>query len=170
MLSIQGIFRWAERYLLLRSRNQNKKEKQTYMRRYLPVFAALATSLMSSAFIPSLTASEMDEKTIITISQPLDVQGTILPAGRYVLKLLESPSNRDIIHVFNSDETRLMTTILAIHAYRLDPTDRTAFSFYDSRAGQPAALHTWFYPGENSGFEFRQHKNKAAAEAGAAGH
>ena len=138
------------------------------MRRYLPVFAALATSLMSSAFIPSLTAGELDEKTIIAITQPIDMQGTILPAGQYVLKLLGSPSNRDIILVFDSDETRLMTTILAIHAYRQDPTDRSAFSFYESRAGQPAALHTWFYPGENSGFEFRQHK--AAAEARAAGH
>ena len=147
-----------------------KRKNKLYMRRYLPVVAALATSLMSGAFIPALSASELDENTIITISRPLDVQGTILPAGQYVLKLLESPSNREIIHVFNSDQTRLMTTILAIHAYRLDPTDRSAFSFYDSRAGQPAAVHTWFYPGETSGFEFRQQKNKAGEEPVAAGH
>jgi hypothetical protein len=140
------------------------------MRRYLPVFAALATSLMSSAFVPSLKASESDEKTIITISQPIDVQGTILPAGQYVLKLQDSPSNRSFIYVFNSEETRLMTTVLAIQAYRLDPTDKSAFSFYDSPAGRPAALHTWFYPGENSGFEFLQRNHKAAGESGAAGH
>jgi hypothetical protein len=138
------------------------------MRRYLPVFTALATSLMSSTFVPSLKASESDEKTIITISQPIDVQGTILPAGQYVLKLQDSPSNRSVIFVFNSEETRLMTTVLANHAYRLDPTDKSDFSFYDSRTGQPAALHTWFYPGENDGFEFLQRKHKAAGESGAA--
>jgi hypothetical protein len=140
------------------------------MKRYLPVFAALATSLMSSAFVPLLKASESDEKTIITISQPIDVQGTILPAGQYVLKLQDSPSNRSIVYVFNSEETRLMTTVLAIHAYRLDSTDKSDFSFYDSPAGQPAALHTWFYPGENSGFEFLERKHKASPESGAAGH
>jgi hypothetical protein len=140
------------------------------MKRYLPVFAAMATSLISSAFVPSLKASESDERTIITISRPVDVQGTVLPAGQYVLKLQDSPSNRSVIYVFNSEETRLMTTVLAIHAYRLDLTDKSYFSFYDSPAGQPAALHTWFYPGENSGFEFLQRKHRAAAESGAAGH
>jgi hypothetical protein len=140
------------------------------MNRYLRVFAALATSLMSSAFVPSLKAGESDEKTIITVSQPVDVQGTILPAGQYVLKLQDSPSNRSVVFVFNSEETRLMTTVLAVHAYRLDPTDKSDFSFYGSPAGHPAALHTWFYPGENSGFEFLQRKHQAAAESGAAGH
>jgi hypothetical protein len=140
------------------------------MKRNLPVLAALAMSLMSSAFVPSLKAGESDEKTIITIPQPVAVQGTILPAGQYVLKLQESPSNRNVVYVFNSEETRLITTVLAIHAYRLDPTDKSDFSFYDSPAGQPVALHTWFYPGENSGFEFLQRKPKAAAESGAAGH
>lgn len=140
------------------------------MRRTLPVFAALATSLMSSAFVPSLEASESDEKTIITISQPIYAQGTILPAGQYVLKLHDSPSNSGVIYIFNSEETRLMTTVIAIHAYRLDPTDKSDFSFYDSLAGQPAALHTWFYPGENSGFEFLQRKHKAAGESSVAGH
>ncbi|HTA41262.1 MAG TPA: hypothetical protein VK789_02375 [Bryobacteraceae bacterium] len=147
----------------------NQKEKPL-MRRYLPVFAALATSLMSSAFVPLLKASESDEKTVITTSQPIDVQGTILPAGQYVLKLQESPSNRNVIYVFSSDERRLMTTILANHAYRLDSTDKSAFSFYGSPDGQPAALHTWFYPGETSGFEFLQRKHKVAADSGAADH
>jgi hypothetical protein len=140
------------------------------MNRYLRVFAALATSLMSSAFVPSLKAGESDEKTIVTISQPVDVQGTILPAGQYVLKLQDSPSNRSVVFVFNSEETRLITAVLAVHAYRLDPTGKSDFSFYGSPAGQPAALHTWFYPGENGGFEFLQRKHKAAAESGAAGH
>jgi hypothetical protein len=126
------------------------------MKRYLPVFAALAMSLMSSVFVPSLKASESDKKTIITISQPVAVQGTILPAGQYVLKIQDSFSSQDIVYIFNSEETRLITTVLAIHAYRLQPTGKSEFSFYESPAGQPAALRTWFYPGDNSGFEFLQ--------------
>ncbi len=124
------------------------------MKRHFPVFAALAISLMSSAFVPSLKASESDEKTIITISQPVTVEGTVLPAGRYVLKLLDTSSKRDIVSIFNGDETELIMTVLAIHAYRLRPTGEPEFSFYNQQEGKPAALHTWFYPGESDGFEF----------------
>ena len=124
------------------------------MKRYLTVFAALAMSLMSSAFVPSLKASEWDKKTIITISQPVTVEGTLLPAGQYVLKLQDSSASRDVIYIFNGEGTRLITTVLAIPAYRLEPTGKSEFSFYESPTGQPAALHRWFYPGDNSGFEF----------------
>ena len=136
------------------------------MKRNLPVFAALAMSLISSAFVPSLKAGEWDKKTTITISQPVAVQGTVLPAGQYVLRLAESPSNKDVVYVYNGEETRLITTVLTIHAYRLQPTGKSEFSFYESPAGQPAALHTWFYPGDNSGFEFLQPHHAAAAESG----
>jgi hypothetical protein len=128
------------------------------MKLYLPAFAALSMSLMSGTFIPSLKASELDEKTIIKVSQPVAVDGTVLPAGQYVLKLQDSSPSRNVIFIFNGDETRLIDTILAIHADRLQPSDKSEFSFYDSREGQPAALRTWFYPGETSGFEFLQGK------------
>jgi hypothetical protein len=140
------------------------------MKRHLPVFAALAMSLMSSAFVPSLKAGESDKKTIISTSQPITVNGTILPAGQYVLKLQDSLYDRDIVYIFNSGETRLITTVRAINAYRLDPTDKSEFSFYESSAGQPAALHQWFFPGDNYGFEFLHPQHPVAAESGAAGH
>src|SRR5580693_9700984 len=121
------------------------------MKLYLAVFAALAMSLMSSTLVPSLKASESDKKTIITISQPVTVEGTLLPTGQYVLKLQDSSSSQDVVYIFNGEQTRLVTTVLAIHAYRLQPTDKSEFSFYESPTGQPAALHRWFYPGDNSG-------------------
>ena len=132
------------------------------MKHYLSVLTALAASLMSSPFIPSLKASDVDKRTTITISQPVAVEGTILPAGKYVLKLQEDQSSRDIVRIFDVDGKRLIATVLAIHAYRLQPTGDTEFKFYDSPAGQPTALHTWFYPGDNSGWEFRQPKQAAA--------
>ena len=136
------------------------------MKPNLTVFAALAMSLMSSAFVPSLKASDSDKKTLITISQPVAVEGAILPAGQYVLRLLDSTS-RDVVEIFNGEGTRLITTILAIPAYRLEPASKTELSFYESPAQHPAALHTWFYPGDNIGFEFLQPKHAAATALGA---
>ncbi len=138
------------------------------MKRKLPVFTALAMSLMSSALIGSLNASEIDRKTTITISQPVAVEGTILPAGQYVLKLDDSGTNQDVVRIFNREETRLIATIMRFHAYRAQATERSEFSFYDSAAGQPPALRTWFYPGDPDGFEFLQPRHAAVADSNTA--
>jgi hypothetical protein len=147
---------------------ERKKERgETTMKLYLTVFAALAMSLMSSALVPSLKASESDKKTTITISQPLAVEGMILPAGQYVFKLLDSATVRDVVYIFNGDETQLITTIIAIHTQRLQVTDKTEFSFYDSPAGEATALRAWFYPGDDTGFLFRQAQQTAGTLAAA---
>ena len=138
------------------------------MKYNLPVFAALAISLMTSASVPLLKASEFDKKTIITISQPVAVQGTILPAGQYVLKLQDLSSTGELVGIFNGDETRLIMTVHPLHAFRQEPTDKSDFSFYDSPAGQPAALRTWFYPGDPDGFEFVRTRPMVAAASSAA--
>jgi hypothetical protein len=139
------------------------------MKRRLPVFAALAVSLISSAFVPSLKASESDRKTIITISQPISVEGTTLPAGQYVLRLQDPSTRQDVISIFNGDETRLIATVVANHAYRIQPTGKSEFSFYKSPAGQPAALHTWYYPGDDDGWEFLRPRHAVQAQPSAAG-
>jgi hypothetical protein len=141
------------------------------MKCHLPVFATLAMSLMSGTFVSSLKASEFDKKTIMTISQPVAVAGTLLPAGQYVLKLPDAETTGSVVvYIFNGDETRLITTVLALHAYRPQPADKSEFSFYDSPAGQPMALHTWFYPGDEIGIEFLpQTLHMAAAGISAAG-
>jgi hypothetical protein len=139
------------------------------MSRYSSIFAVLAMSLMSSAFVVSLKASETDKKTVITVSRTIAVEKTVLPAGKYVLKLLNSPSSRDIVQIYNAAETQLITTIVAIPAYRLSPTGEAMVSFYETPAGQPSGLRTWFYPGDNSGFEFLQPHHAAALEPSAAG-
>jgi hypothetical protein len=70
------------------------------MFRRLPVFVALASSLLSSAAVPSLRASVPDKKTFVAVSRPMAVQAI-------VLKLLKSPTNRNIVQIYNAEETRL---------------------------------------------------------------
>jgi hypothetical protein len=134
----------------------------------LPLFTALAMSLTSSALIGSLNASEIDRKTTIMISQPVAVEGTILPAGQYVFKLDDSGTNQDIVRIFNREETRLIAIVVPIHASRQQPTDKSDFSFYDSAAGQPPALRTWYYPGAPDGFEFVRPRHTAVADSNTA--
>jgi hypothetical protein len=133
------------------------------MFRYLPIFAALAYSLMSSTFVPSLRADEWDKKTNITVSKSFAVEGTVFPAGHYVLRLLNSSSNRDVVQIFNEEGTRIFTTILAIPATRQEATGGPKLSFYEMPAEQPAALHTWFFAGDTMGVEFLQPKHATPA-------
>ena len=132
------------------------------MKHNFTTFAALALSLMGGVFAPAVKADEWNKKTDITINQPIKVQDTVLPAGSYVIKLLDSPSDRYIVQIFNAEENHLITTIFAVPVLKSHAPDSSEFKFYESESGQPAQLHTWFYPGDSTGFEFRAGRGEAA--------
>ena len=56
---------------------------------------------------------------VITLRSPMQIPGMVLPAGVYVFKLAESDPDRNIVEVFNTDESHLYSTFLAIPAGRL---------------------------------------------------
>jgi hypothetical protein len=85
----------------------------------------------------------------------------VLQPGTYVLALVDSSSDRHIVRVFEQDQKTVVTTILAIPNYRLQPTDKSTFQFWETPAGQPRAMRAWFYPGDNFGQEFAYPKMKS---------
>jgi len=133
------------------------------MNRFLLALASIG--LLAFTLIPNARADQWDKRTVMTVSETIQVPHKVLPAGTYVIKLLDSPSDRHIVQIFNADETKLITTILAIPNYRLEPTGDTVFTFWEMPPGQPRALRAWFYPGDNFGQEFAYPKTKAAAIA-----
>jgi len=133
----------------------------------LKAFAA-TLGLASLALAPAAMADQWNKKTYITINEAVQVPGKVLQPGRYVMKLAESQSNRHIVQIFNDREDQLQTTILAIPNYRLQPTGKTEFQWWETPAGQPKALRAWFYPGDNFGQEFAYPKTEAVAIASSA--
>jgi hypothetical protein len=119
--------------------------------------------LCSAVFFTSVAKADLwDKKTIITLNESLQIPRTTLMPGKYVLKLASSLANRHIVQVWNADETHLITTILAIPNYRLEPTGKTEFVFWETPKGMPVALKAWFYPGDNFGQEFVYSKGEFA--------
>ena len=124
-------------------------------------------ALVGVVFSPAANASEWNRKTSMTFSGPVEIPGvnlkgwSVLPAGTYVFKIVDSDSNRHIVQIFNADETQIYATILAIPNYRLKVTDKTVVTFRERPAGEPEALRAWFYPGRNWGEEFVYPKAKA---------
>jgi hypothetical protein len=113
-----------------------------------------ALGILGAILAPSLRADESDKTTHITINQPLQIQGTLLAPGRYVFKLASPDYDHHTVQIYNADETRLETTVLANAAYRLKPSGDSQFIIADPQEGQPATLQFWFYPGDNIGLEF----------------
>lgn len=130
------------------------------MKRYVLAIASVGL-LAGVALAPSARADEWNKKTILTVNESIQVPNKVLPPGTYVMKLLDSPSNRHIVQIFDKNEQHLETTILAIPNYRLEPTGKTQFQFWETPPGQPKALRAWFYPGDNFGQEFAYPKSEA---------
>lgn len=118
-----------------------------------------------AAVAPNLKADTWNERTVFTFSGPVEIPGQVLPAGTYVFKLLDSSSNRDVVQVFDKNETHLIGTFLAIPDYHLTPRGKTIITFEERAAGSPEAVKAWFYPGMNYGHEFVYPRAKAMALA-----
>jgi hypothetical protein len=131
------------------------------MKSFKAFAATSCLGLASLALAPSAMADQWNKKTIITVNESIQVPGKVLQPGKYVMKLLDSPSNRHIVQIFNEREDQLQTTVLAIPNYRMQPTGKTEFQWWETPAGQPRALRAWFYPGDNFGQEFAYPKNEA---------
>jgi LPXTG-motif cell wall-anchored protein len=114
-----------------------------------------------TAMLPQAKASEWNQKTIFTFSAPVEVPGRVLNPGTYVFKLLDSTADRNVVQVFNKNETHLYGTFLAIPDYHLKLAGKPIITFEERAAGDPEAVRAWFYPGDNYGHEFVYSKSKA---------
>lgn len=131
------------------------------MRFFKAVLVGLTLSLLVGMFLNPARADQWNKETRLTFSQPIEIPGKVLPAGTYTFKLLDSKSYRHVVQIWNEDATELITTILAIPNYRLEPTEETVIKFHERPGDSPDALRAWFYPGDNFGQEFVYPKTRA---------
>jgi hypothetical protein len=125
----------------------------------------LAGVALAASLLPAAKADEWDQKTVFTFSGPVEIPGQVLLPGTYVFKLADSASDRNIVQVFNKQETHLYGTFLAIPDYRMKPSGKPIITFEERAADSPEAIKAWFYPGDNYGHDFVYPKPKATALA-----
>ncbi len=118
----------------------------------------LLALLGSVGMLPLAKADQFDHQTKVTINEPVDVSGTVLPPGQYIFKLADDQADRSIVQIFNEDQTHLMATILAIPAYRLEPTDNTVITLEERPGSSADAIGKWFFAGQLDGVEFLNHQ------------
>lgn len=97
----------------------------------------------------------------LTLGEPTEIPGTVLPPGKYVVKVIDTKTPRKVVQFLNADETKVMATVMAVPNYRVQTTGEGQFTYFQRAEGLPQALKTWFYPGNNFGVEFVYPKAEA---------
>src|ERR1700726_4883809 len=100
------------------------EEKKMINRKALVVFALALASLV---VFSNAQASDLDQATKLTFSQSVQIPGQVLPAGTYWFVVLTP----NAVRIFNSDQSKLVATLLTNSAEVLTPADKTTVTFAD---------------------------------------
>ncbi|PWU00901.1 MAG: hypothetical protein C5B51_24115 [Terriglobia bacterium] len=118
----------------------------------LPACLALIGFTMKTA-----SADEWNKEMDLQFNAPVQVPGHVLQPGKYVFRLADSNSDRNIVQIFAVDEAgreNFVTTILTVSDYRMKTPDKPIVEFEERHSGDPEAIKSWFYPGANTGWHF----------------
>jgi len=102
-------------------------------------------------------ADQCNKRAEFQFSASVEIPGKVLTPGKYVFELADSPSGRNTVQVFSEDSTgneSLIATILAVPYYTWNTPDKPTVHFEERHSGAPEAIQSWFYPGDNTGWEF----------------
>lgn len=129
----------------------------------------LITSAFAAAMMVSLSPAPahaqgqpLDARTEFTFNQPVELPGVTLPPGSYIFRFVDGTTGRKVMQVQAKDASnKTYGMFLTINAERPRPSDDAELRFLETPAGQPAAVKTWWYPGNTIGREFIYPKAQA---------
>jgi hypothetical protein len=115
----------------------------------LMVMSAFVLLIATAAF------AQTPEASILPVTEPLEVGGTILQPGTYLIRVLPSTTDRNKVQITSQDRSTVYATVLTV-PHQLEPNEEvpnTMFVYYPAGEGAPRALRTWFaaYPEASQG-------------------
>ena len=117
------------------------------------IVTVAACALLAVLAAVSVALAQIPEASYLTVDQPLDVGGTVLEPGVYVIKVLPNIRNRNILQITNEEGTKIFATVLSV-PHPLAATEEmksTKYVFYPASGEMPRALRTWYAPDSTSG-------------------
>jgi|KBSSwiStaDraftv2_1062776.scaffolds.fasta_scaffold373217_2 hypothetical protein len=115
---------------------------------------ACAVTVFACLMAAPVSAQPLDKRTLFTFSAPVTLPGVTLPAGQYLFRLADPDSSSKVVQVLDAKGTKPYGLFFTIAAERLEPASTPEVRFMETAAGTPAAIKTWWYPGESRGYEF----------------
>jgi hypothetical protein len=133
--------------------------------RKLIIGLTLATAVAAILAPPAASAqgAPEDKRVFFTFSGPVAVPGVTLPAGKYLFRLPTTIASgeRHVMQVLSADGKNSYAMFFGISANRPDYPAKPEIRFMETAAGMPAAVKTWWYPGDKAGYEFIYPKDQA---------
>jgi cobalamin biosynthesis Mg chelatase CobN len=129
---------------------------------------ACAVAVFVCLMAAPVSAQPLDKRTLFTFSGPVTLPGVTLPAGQYLFRMADPNSSSKVVQVLNAEGTKPFGLFFTIPAERLEPASTPEVRFMETASGTPAAIKTWWYPGERRGYEFIFPKEQARRLAMAA--
>ncbi len=124
---------------------------------------ACAAMLLTMSATPTFAQGQpMDSRTEFTFKQPVELPGVTLPPGTYVFRFVDGTTGKRVMQVQAKDaSSKTYGMFMTINAVRPRASDDAELRFLETPAGQPAAVKTWWYPGNTIGREFIYPRSQA---------
>jgi hypothetical protein len=142
------------------------------MKRFTSIAAAVFTAAFLTAATPaSAQDSNINQRTYLTFSGPVQMPGITLPAGKYVFRLADT-ALRNVMQVYDADEMHILGQWFFVPANRTteqqsDANGKPVVMFREMPEGMTPAIHYFFYPTDLTGKEFIYPKDQAVKIAAA---
>jgi hypothetical protein len=96
--------------------------------------------------VPAVNAQMIPETSTLIVDQPVDIGGTVLQPGTYMIQSHGETRDRSVVRVTSPDGTKTYATALTVshHMEAKDSMPATEFVYYPAGEGQPRALRTWY--------------------------
>jgi hypothetical protein len=127
--------------------------------------AAVALTLMTGSAQPAQAQVRGDKAVYFTFSQPVTLPQVTLPAGKYLFRLADSLVNRTIVQIYSADGSKLHAMLMTMPSRRADRPNDPEVRFLETAANTPPAIATYWYPGEQTGWEFVYPRQQAISLA-----
>lgn len=120
-------------------------------------FLLTASLALIGLSLKTARADEWNKEMILRFSEPVQVPGKVLQPGKYVFRLADSNSNRNVVQIFSVEHNgrqNFVAMIETVPDYRVETPDKPLVQLEERHVGDPEAIKSWFYPGDNYGWHF----------------
>jgi hypothetical protein len=142
------------------------------MKRLTSIAAAVFTAaFLTAATNASAQDSNVNQRTYLTFSGPVQMPGVTLPAGKYVFRLADTALH-NVMQVFDGDEKQIIGQWFFVPKNRTTEEASAAngkpvVTFSEMPEGMTPAVRYYFYPTDLIGKEFIYPKDQAVKIAAA---
>jgi LPXTG-motif cell wall-anchored protein len=138
------------------------------MLKKLVTSGAVLAVLSTGAANVAQAQSTPDKAIYFTFDQPVTLPNKTLPAGKYLFRLADSLANRQIVQIYfaeGSEGGKLAAMMMTLPVSRSDAPEDAEIRFLETAADAPAAIATYWYPGQREGWEFIYPRSQATTIA-----